>query len=122
MKKPFYSFAPFDETTIFSYTLCLDSLPTTTTTYGSRSLLAKCHTCGGRNWTRLEYENGLMTHIIAAVLCLTTLVCDLFTKSKLRKFFHFSCCCCIPYCSKTCKVTRHYCSICGSYLGSNSKM
>uniref|UniRef100_A0A1A9ZYM9 LITAF domain-containing protein n=1 Tax=Glossina pallidipes TaxID=7398 RepID=A0A1A9ZYM9_GLOPL len=48
--------------------------PTTTTTYGSRSLLAKCHTCGGKNWTRLEYENGLMTHIIAAVLCLTTLL------------------------------------------------
>ncbi|KAI9578145.1 hypothetical protein GQX74_014039 [Glossina fuscipes] len=45
---------------------------TTTIIYGSRSLLAKCHTCGGRYWTRLEYENGLMTHIIAVVLCLTT--------------------------------------------------
>uniref|UniRef100_A0A1A9X504 LITAF domain-containing protein n=1 Tax=Glossina brevipalpis TaxID=37001 RepID=A0A1A9X504_9MUSC len=100
--RPVYN--SYTDNSIYAAPLTNNSTNTNATIYGSHSLLTKCHTCGRRQLTRLEYENGLMTHIIAAILCLTT------------------CCGCLPYCFKSCKVTRHYCSTCGSYLGSNSKI
>ncbi|KAI8128774.1 hypothetical protein FF38_13020 [Lucilia cuprina] len=73
------------------------------TQFGTRSHLAYCPSCHATQMTRCEYQSGMMTHIIATILCFTT------------------CCCCLPYFFNNCKSARHYCSNCGSYLGAHTK-
>jgi len=73
--------------------------------FGPHAQIAQCPNCGERAVTRIEYENGNKTHILALIMCMLGLWC----------------CCCIPYCVDSMKNANHYCSKCSNFLGVYAK-
>ncbi|KAF2903846.1 hypothetical protein ILUMI_02330 [Ignelater luminosus] len=60
-----------------------------------------CPHCHNNITTKIQAVAGMKTHLFALALCI------------------FLCipCCLIPYCIDSCKTRNHYCSSCGTYLG-----
>ncbi|XP_046811391.1 uncharacterized protein LOC111687426 isoform X2 [Lucilia cuprina] len=58
------------------------------TQFGTRSHLAYCPSCHATQMTRCEYQSGMMTHIIATILCFTTYVFYSFYWKFYVLYFH----------------------------------
>ncbi|XP_073962918.1 lipopolysaccharide-induced tumor necrosis factor-alpha factor homolog isoform X1 [Choristoneura fumiferana] len=63
-----------------------------------------CRSCNQEMVTRIDRRPTMRTHLMAALLCV------------------LGCwpCVCIPYCVDSCLNTDHYCTNCGSFVGSYS--
>ncbi|XP_041973408.1 lipopolysaccharide-induced tumor necrosis factor-alpha factor homolog [Aricia agestis] len=69
---------------------------------GYEPCIYPCKSCNLRLTTRVERKPACRTHLCAGALCL----------------FGFWPCVCLPYCVNACNDADHYCSNCGSYIGS----
>ncbi|EDW02647.1 cell death-inducing p53-target protein 1 isoform X1 [Drosophila grimshawi] len=75
----------------------------TQTHLGPMSTMATCPSCQARQFTTVNHEPSTKTHLLALLICLVGGIC----------------CCCIPYCVKSCQTATHTCSSCGAYIGSH---
>lgn len=60
-----------------------------------------CPSCRATIVTKMEYQSSTRTHVMAGLCCL------------------FGCwlCCWMPYCMDSCRNGNHYCTNCGTFLG-----
>lgn len=76
---------------------------------GTEPTTITCFNCNKVVTTRVTYTTSWHTHLLAASVCVTTMVCSL---------------CClglVPYCFDTFKDAEHYCPNCNTYIGKRSK-
>ncbi|XP_059060278.1 lipopolysaccharide-induced tumor necrosis factor-alpha factor homolog [Achroia grisella] len=68
---------------------------------GPQPTRVTCRSCNEQTTTRIEQKSSMRTHMMALLLCV----------------FGLWPCVCIPYCMDSCMNVDHYCSNCGSYVG-----
>jgi lipopolysaccharide-induced tumor necrosis factor-alpha factor len=67
---------------------------------GPRSTRMLCPHCGADVETRIKYNPGRMTHLVALILCLVCWPCV-----------------CVPYCIDDCMDAEHDCPNCDRHIG-----